>query len=95
MDPDTTAEGGQVAAGEDCAVTFTAVAGLNEKKAAAMNEHAPALDFVGINTYGALAVLRRFRPLLPICRLRPYPVSDANGIGTTVRAAVRSELAIR
>jgi Glycosyl hydrolases family 2, TIM barrel domain len=39
--------------------TFTAVAGMNAKKAAAMNAHAPHLSFVGINTYGAVFGLRR------------------------------------
>ena len=39
--------------------TFTAVAGMNADKAAGMNAHAPNLDFVGINTYGAVFSLRR------------------------------------
>jgi hypothetical protein len=34
--------------------TFTAVAGLGPEKAAGLNEHAPNLDFVGINTYGGV-----------------------------------------
>ncbi len=34
--------------------TFTAVAGLSAEKAKGLNEHAPDLDLVGINTYGAL-----------------------------------------
>lgn len=38
--------------------TFTAVAGLNSAKTAGLNAHAPHLDFVGINTYGALLNLR-------------------------------------
>jgi len=33
--------------------TFTAVAG-SYQKAAGLNAHTPSLDFVGINTYGAL-----------------------------------------
>ena len=34
--------------------TFTAVAGLSKDKADGMNAHAPNVDFVGINTYGAI-----------------------------------------
>lgn len=34
--------------------TFTAVAGLSPAKAAGLNEHTPDLDYVGINTYGAV-----------------------------------------
>lgn len=39
--------------------TFTAVAGMNRVKAAGMNAHAPHLDYVGINTYGAVFNLRK------------------------------------
>jgi len=39
--------------------TFTAVAGMGPEKAAGMNAHAPHLDYVGINTYGAVFGLRR------------------------------------
>lgn len=39
--------------------TFTAVAGFNAVKAAGMQAHAPRLDFVGINTYGAAVSVRR------------------------------------
>jgi hypothetical protein len=39
--------------------TFTAVAGLSPAKAAAMDRHAPSLDFVGINTYGGVFSLRK------------------------------------
>lgn len=39
--------------------TFTAVAGMNSAKAEGMNAHAPHLDFVGINTYGAIFSLRK------------------------------------
>lgn len=39
--------------------TFTAVAGMNATKAAGMNAHAPHLDFVGINTYGAIVSIRK------------------------------------
>ncbi len=39
--------------------TFTAVAGLGPAKAAGMNAHAPNLDYVGINTYGAVLSLHK------------------------------------
>ncbi|NQX01889.1 hypothetical protein HQ447_14630, partial [bacterium] len=39
--------------------TFTAVAGMNPAKAAGLDTHAPHLDFVGINTYGAVFSLRK------------------------------------
>lgn len=39
--------------------TFTAVAGLSPAKAAGLNAHAPHLDYVGINTYGGVASLRK------------------------------------
>lgn len=39
--------------------TFTSVAGMNPAKAAGMNDHAPNLHFVGINTYGAIFSLRK------------------------------------
>lgn len=38
--------------------TFTAVAGLSPAKASGLNEHTPHLDYVGINTYGAVFGLR-------------------------------------
>jgi hypothetical protein len=40
--------------------TFTAVAGLQPAKVAGLNAHTPSLDFVGINTYGALVGLRKY-----------------------------------
>lgn len=40
--------------------TFTAVAGLQPAKVKGLNEHTPSLDFVGINTYGALLRLREY-----------------------------------
>ncbi|MCE9519281.1 MAG: hypothetical protein K8R87_07000 [Verrucomicrobia bacterium] len=40
--------------------TFTAVAGLNPVKMKGLNQHTPDLDFVGINTYGALPGLREY-----------------------------------
>ena len=39
--------------------TFTAVAGLSPGKTKALNDHTPNLDFVGINTYGAVFGLRK------------------------------------
>jgi Glycosyl hydrolases family 2, TIM barrel domain len=39
--------------------TFTAVAGLSEAKADGLNQYTPHLDYVGINTYGALFSLRK------------------------------------
>lgn len=39
--------------------TFTAIAGMNPAKAAGMDTHAPHLDYVGINTYGAVFHLRK------------------------------------
>jgi hypothetical protein len=39
--------------------TFTAVAGLGAANAKGLNEHTPHLDFVGINTYGAVFSLRK------------------------------------
>ena len=38
---------------------FTAVAGLNSAKAMALNAHTPNLDFVGVNTYGAIFGIRQ------------------------------------
>lgn len=39
--------------------TFTAVAGLNPAKNIALNKHTPNLDFLGVNTYGAVFGLRK------------------------------------
>ncbi len=39
--------------------TFTAIAGMNPAKAKGMDTHAPHLDYVGINTYGAVFSLRK------------------------------------
>jgi len=39
--------------------TFTAVAGLNPEKAKGLNAHAPNLDYLGINTYGAIFSLHK------------------------------------
>ncbi len=39
--------------------TFTALAGLTQDKATGLNQHAPHLDFIGVNTYGGLFGLRK------------------------------------
>ena len=39
--------------------TFTAIAGMNPVKAAGLDTHVPHLDFVGINSYGAIFSLRK------------------------------------
>ena len=54
--------------------TFTAVAGLSPQKAAGLNAHTPSLDFVGINTYGALNRLREH--LVKVQWTRPWVVSE-------------------
>lgn len=54
--------------------TFTAVAGLNEAKAQGLNEHAPHLDLVGINTYGGMFSLRTH--LEKIGWTRPWVVTE-------------------
>ena len=54
--------------------TYTAVAGLSPDKAAGLNEHAPKLDFVGINTYGALFRLREH--LEKVGWKRPFVVTE-------------------
>jgi hypothetical protein len=54
--------------------TFTAVAGMNHAKAAGMDAHAPHLDFVGINTYGAIFNLRR--QLKEIGWKRPWMLTE-------------------
>lgn len=54
--------------------TFTAVAGLSPDKAAGLAAHAPALDFVGINTYGALFGLRKH--LAALKWTRPWAVTE-------------------
>lgn len=53
---------------------FTAVAGLTELKTRMMNEHAPDLDLVGINTYGALPGLREQLPKMGW--RRPWVVTE-------------------
>ena len=59
--------------------TFTALAGMTADKAANLNEHAPKLDFAGINTYGALHGLRE--SLAKQNWTRPFAVTEfgANG----------------
>lgn len=54
--------------------TFTGLAGITADKAAGMNEHAPSLDFVGVNTYGALPMLRKF--LVDMKWTRPWMVTE-------------------
>lgn len=58
---------------------FIALAGMSEDKAANLNEHAPKLDFAGINTYGALPNLRE--TLAKQKWTRPFAVTEfgANG----------------
>ena len=66
---------------------FTAVAGLQPEKAAGLNEHAPHMDFVGINTYGALPSLREH--LAKVKWTRPWVVTEygAQGFWERPRAA--------
>lgn len=52
----------------------TAVAGLSAEKAAGLNEHSPHMDFVGINTYGALPGLREH--LAKVKWTRPWVVTE-------------------
>lgn len=54
--------------------TFTAVAGLSAEKAKGLNDHAPDLDLVGINTYGALFGLRE--ALEKMGWTRPWVVTE-------------------
>ena len=54
--------------------TFTAVAGMTEQKAKGLNEHAPHLDYVGVNTYGGLFTLRG--QLAKIGWTRPWLVTE-------------------
>lgn len=58
---------------------FTAVAGMSEAKARGMNEHAPDLDLVGINTYGALPGLRE--DLVKMGWQRPWVVTEYGARG--------------
>lgn len=54
--------------------TFTALAGISDLKAKGLNEHAPDLDLVGINTYGALPGLRE--TLAKLGWKRPWVVTE-------------------
>jgi hypothetical protein len=54
--------------------TFTAVAGLSAEKAKGLNEHTPHLDYVGVNTYGALFSLRQH--LVKVGWTRPWLVTE-------------------
>lgn len=58
---------------------FTAVAGLQPDKAAGLNAHTPHLDFVGINTYGALPGLRAH--LAEVKWTRPWVVTEYGAQG--------------
>ncbi|MDB6071506.1 MAG: hypothetical protein JWL81_2677 [Verrucomicrobiales bacterium] len=54
--------------------SFTAVAGVNAAKINNLNEHAPALDYLGVNTYGALPSLRK--TLHDLNWARPWLVTE-------------------
>jgi hypothetical protein len=59
--------------------TFTAVAGLQPAKVAGLQAHTPSLDFVGINTYGALHGLRAY--LSKSNWTRPWVVTEYGARG--------------
>ena len=59
--------------------TFTAVAGLQPAKVAGLQAHTPSLDFVGINTYGALHALRGY--LAKANWTRPWVVTEYGARG--------------
>ena len=59
--------------------TFTAVAGLQPAKVAGLQAHTPSLDFVGINTYGALHALRGY--LAKAGWTRPWVVTEYGARG--------------
>ena len=59
--------------------TFTAVAGLQPAKVAGLIAHTPSLDFVGINTYGALHALRGY--LAKAGWTRPWVVTEYGARG--------------
>lgn len=59
--------------------TFTALAGMSPAKAKGLNEHAPHLDFVGINTYGAVFSLRK--SLTEMGWTRPWMVTEWGALG--------------
>ncbi len=54
--------------------TFTAVAGINAAKADGLNQHAPQLDYLGVNTYGGLFSLRK--TLAEVKWSRPWLVTE-------------------
>ena len=59
--------------------SFTALAGISAEKVEGLNEHAGALDFVGINTYGALPALREH--LVKVGWKRPWMVTEFGALG--------------
>lgn len=59
--------------------TLTALAGMTADKAKGLNEHAPNLDMVGINTYGALFGLRKH--LEDVGWKRPWIVTEFGSQG--------------
>jgi len=67
--------------------TFTAVAGITAAKAAGLNQHTPHLDYLGINTYAALASLRQ--TLTDLKWTRPWLVTEwgARGFWESPRGA--------
>ena len=54
--------------------TFTAVAGFSPAKKAGVDQYAPALDFIGINTYAALPGLREH--LASMHWTRPWVITE-------------------
>lgn len=54
--------------------TFTAVAGLSPPKAKGLNDYAPHLDFVGVNTYGGVMSLRKH--LKSVGWTRPWMLTE-------------------
>lgn len=66
---------------------FTAVAGLSREKAEGLNIHAPHLNFVGINTYGALPGLRKH--LTDVKWTRPWVVTEFGPQGFWERPKTR------
>jgi len=72
--------------------TFTAVAGLSAAKAKGLNEHTPHLDYVGVNTYGALFSLREH--LMKVGWTRPWLVTEWGPQGFWERPKSKSGAAL-